>query len=123
VLAAQSQHDKAHWLQRFGCDRDTDPLFRARLEFIAGRGPEPVAPIPPPAMVGGTQPPMPGQQTPTPAPQPGAGAATPPPQPGQGNATPAPQPKNGEAPVRLPQNPLTHSEFQPTQPPLSGPPQ
>ncbi len=119
VLKAQKEHDREHWFLRFGCDRDTDPLYSPRMEFIAGRGPDPGGPIPPP-----------GAQNGTPQPAPGAGPSqTPPPQPGHGSSTPAPQgpeaaaavqPTNGAPAVSLPKNPMTGESFSPTQPPVQG---
>jgi len=123
VLAAHDAHEREHWIQRFGAERDADPLYRPRYEFIMGRGPEPMAPIPPPAAM----------QAPAQPPAPGAGAGPPPPprpggpphqQPPHGPASAAPvQPKNGAPAVSLPKNPMTGTTFSPTQPPIEGPPQ
>lgn len=122
LLAAADQHEKEHWATYFGCDRDSDPLYHPRMQFIKGLGPEPMAQIPPPAMRGQTQPPAPGAgPSPTPAPQPGAPSQTPPPQGGEGAASA--QPSNGADAVSLPTNPMTGNTFQPNQPPIQGAPQ
>jgi len=119
LLKAHDEHEREHWMARFGAERDLDPLYRPRYEFIMGRGPDPGGAIPPPgAIQSGTQPPAPGQPSPTPAPQPGATTPTPPP----GEQAAAVQPKNGEGPVSMPKNPLNGQTFSPNTPPVQGMP-
>lgn len=116
VLQAHDLHEQAHWLQRFGVPRDMDPLYRPRMEFIAGRGPEPMTAIPPPgAIQSPTQPPAQGQPSQTPPPQPGQPSQTPKPE-----AAAAVQPTNGAPPVSLPKNPLNGEQFSPNVPPVQG---
>jgi hypothetical protein len=132
VLQAYDAHDREHWLNRFGCDRDSDPLYRPRYEFVMGRGPEPQAQIPPPAMVHGMVPPQqpgaPQMGQPQPLPN-GPGLPQPmSPKPIQGGMpggqAPAPtQPAGAEKPVNLPKNPLTKQQFSPGQAPLQEAPQ
>lgn len=119
LLAAHDAHEKEHWQVYFGCDRDTDPLYHPRMQFIKGLGPEPMVPIPPP-MAG------------TPVPAPGEPTQTPPPAPGQQSHAPAPveqgpqgpeQAAPGAAQTNLPTNPLTKQAFSPNMAPIQTPPQ
>jgi hypothetical protein len=94
-----------------------DPLYRPRMEFIAGRAPEPQGPIPPPGAANQTPAPAPGVPSGTPAPAPGQQSQTAP-----ADAAPV-QPTNGAPAVSMPKNPLNGSAFSPNQPPIEGPPQ
>lgn len=117
LLKAQATHADAHYQQRYGVPPMMDPLFFPRHEFLMGRSPQDV---PPPAM-------PPGQMG-TPAPQPGAPSGTPPPQPGSQSESPPPasvQPNGvpeSTPQISQPKNPLTKAPFNPTQPPVGGPP-
>jgi hypothetical protein len=55
LLAAYSQHWNEHYVQEFGVDPLTDPLYPARRKFIAGLAPAPMPGVPgaPPPAGGG----------------------------------------------------------------------
>lgn len=122
LLGTHNEHEKEHWQMRFGCDRDSDPLYQPRYEFVMGRGPEPQAPIPPPAARG--QPgAAPGGPPPPGAPQPHPGGPPAPmPQGPPGPPQAAPTQLPGGKPQNLPKNPLTGQVFSPDAPPMGAPP-
>lgn len=111
VLQTHDAHEREHWFVHFGVDRDTDPLYFPRMQFIKGLGPDPMAPVAPPAARTGTPAPQPGEPSGTQPPAQGETTPTQPSQPG----TPSPvQPQGGQPPVEMPTNPLTKAPFQPT---------
>lgn len=128
LLQTFDAHEREHWQMYFGCDRDTDPLYHPRMQFVKGLGPEPQAPIPPPAARGAPpaapqpQPGAPGPHAPPPGHQPPPNG--PPSTQGPSGPTQAApvQPVAGQT-TNLPRNPLTHQAFSPTAAPIqTGPP-
>lgn len=119
LLKAQTEHNDAHYAQRYGIPPQADPMFHARHEFLMGLSPQdaPAQPMPPGGGMPGATP-QPGAPSQTQPPSSGEQAQTPAPSPVQPDATAAPQVK---APNET-TNPLNGAPFSPTQPPIQGPP-